>query len=96
MNMSARHTVYLVPVSQEVGLTSMALGLVRALRLAGVRVGYFKPIFQPEAVKGDRDLAVHFARSLCGKVTPDAIAFDHAAETGPRRTARRADGRGRR
>jgi phosphate acetyltransferase len=45
-----------------------------------VRVGYFKPIFQPEAVKGDRDLAVHFARSLCGKITPDAIAFDHAAE----------------
>ena len=81
MNVSSpRHTVYLVPVSQEVGLTSMALGLVRALRLAGVRVGYFKPIFQPEAVKGDRDLAVHFARSLCGKITPDAIAFDHAAE----------------
>ena len=81
MNMSsAPRTVYLVPVSQEVGLTSMALGLVRALRLAGVRVGFFKPIFQPEAVKGDHDLAVHFARSLCGKVTPDAIAFDHAAE----------------
>ena len=81
MNMSsAPRTVYLVPVSQEVGLTSMALGLVRALRLAGVRVGFFKPIFQPEAVKGDHDLAVHFARSLCGKVTPDAIAFGHAAE----------------
>ena len=76
----AHHTVYLVPLSQEVGLTSMALGLVRALRLAGVRVGYFKPILQPEAVKGDRDLAVHFARSLCGKITPDAIPFDHAAD----------------
>ncbi|MGO4872138.1 MAG: AAA family ATPase, partial [Roseiarcus sp.] len=77
---SGHHTVFLVPLSQEVGLTSMALGLVRALRLAGVRVGFFKPIFQPEAVKGDRDLAVHFARSLCGKITPDAIAFDHAAD----------------
>ncbi len=77
---AARHTVFLVPLSQEVGLTSMALGLVQALRLAGVRVGYFKPILQPEAVKGDRDLAVHFARSLCGKITPDPIAFDHARD----------------
>ncbi len=75
---TSRHSVFLVPLSQEVGLTSMALGLVQALRLAGVRVGYFKPILQPESVKGDRDLAVHFARSLCGKITPDPIAFDHA------------------
>ncbi len=77
---AAPHTVFLVPLSQEVGLTSMALGLVQALRHAGVRVGYFKPILQPEAVKGDRDLAVHFARSLCGKITPDPIAFDHALD----------------
>ena len=28
---AARHTVFLVPLSQEVGLTSMALGLVQAL-----------------------------------------------------------------
>ena len=77
---AGRHAVFLVPLSQEVGLTSMALGLVQALRLAGVRIGYFKPILQPEAVKGDRDLAVHFARSLCGKITPDPIAFDHARD----------------
>ena len=77
---SAHHTIYLVPVSQEVGLTSMALGLVRALQLAGIRVGFVKPIFQPEAVKGDHDLAVHFARTLCGTATPEAIFPQHAAE----------------
>jgi len=77
---SAHHTVYLVPVSQEVGLTSMALGLVRALQLAGVRVGFVKPIYQPEAVKGDQDLAVHFARTVCGASTPEAISAEHAAE----------------
>src|SRR4051812_35600453 len=76
----ARHTVFLVPLSQGVGLTSMALGLVQALRLAGVRVGFFKPIQQPEAAPGDHDLAVHFARSLCGKLTPDAVTFERAAE----------------
>jgi phosphate acetyltransferase len=77
---TARHTVFLVPLSHGVGLTSMALGLVQALRMAGVRVGFFKPIQQPEAAKGDYDLAVHFARTLCGKLTPDAISFERAAE----------------
>ncbi|NLH81789.1 MAG: AAA family ATPase, partial [Phyllobacteriaceae bacterium] len=57
----------------------MALGLVRALQLAGVKVGFFKPIVQPEAVVGDVDLAGHFARALCGTHTPDPIPFDHAA-----------------
>ena len=71
---------YLVPVSAEVGLTSLALGLVRALQLAGVRVGFVKPISQPELVVGEQDQSVHFARKLCGAETPDPIPFDHAAE----------------
>ncbi|MBB4199463.1 phosphate acetyltransferase [Rhodoblastus sphagnicola] len=70
--------LYLVPVSREAGLTSMALGLVRALQLSGVRVGFVKPIAQPEAA-GESDLACHFARALCGVATPDPISFDHAA-----------------
>ncbi|NLH79344.1 MAG: phosphate acetyltransferase [Phyllobacteriaceae bacterium] len=76
----AHHTFYLVPVSREPGLTSMALGLVRALQLAGVKVGFFKPIVQPEAVVGDVDLAGHFAEALCGIRAPEPIPFDHAAE----------------
>lgn len=81
MSTTSHHrTFYLVPVSREVGLTSMALGLVRALQLSGVRVGFVKPIVQPEACLGDLDLASHFARTLCGTATPDPIPFDHAAE----------------
>jgi phosphate acetyltransferase len=71
---------YLVPVSAEVGLTSLALSLVRALQLAGVRAGYVKPISQPELDMGEEDLAVHFARKLCGVETPDPIPFDRAAK----------------
>jgi phosphate acetyltransferase len=71
---------YLVPVSAEVGLTSLALGLVRALQLAGVRVGFVKPISQPEFVVGEQDQSVHFARKLCNVETSDPIPFDHAAE----------------
>lgn len=81
MNTIHHHrTFYLVPVSRDTGLTSMALGLVRALQLAGVRVGFVKPIVQPEAVVGDQDLASHFARTLCGTATPEPIPFAHAAE----------------
>ncbi|MCE1236044.1 MAG: phosphate acetyltransferase [Hyphomicrobiales bacterium] len=76
---SGKHVFYLVPVSAEAGLTSLALGLVRALQLAGVKVGFVKPIAQPEAVRGDLDLAGHFARVLCAQTPPEPIAFEHAA-----------------
>ncbi|KVK76087.1 phosphate acetyltransferase [Burkholderia sp. MSMB1498] len=73
-------TYYLVPVSSHTGLTSMTLGLVRALQLAGVRVGFVKPISQPEAATNDCDLSPHFARTLCGTTTPAPITFARAAE----------------
>jgi phosphate acetyltransferase len=79
-SVSTHHTFFLVPVSREAGLTSMALGLVRSLQLAGVKVGFVKPIVQPEAIVGDTDLAGHFARTLCGTETPEPLHFDHAAE----------------
>ena len=81
MNASSHHRIfYLVPVSAEVGLTSLALGLVRALQLAGVRAGFVKPIAQPERDAGEPDLSAHFARKLCHTETPDPIPFDRAAE----------------
>ena len=82
MNDNTRNRIfYLVPVSAEVGLTSQALALVRALQLAGVRAGYVKPISQPELDVGEEDLSVHFARKVCGVDTPDSIPFDQAAES---------------
>jgi hypothetical protein len=44
---------YLVLVSSDSGLTAMALALVRALQLAGGRVGFVKPVAQPGASYGD-------------------------------------------
>jgi phosphate acetyltransferase len=40
------HTLFLVPSGHGVGLTSIALGLVRALDRRGVRVAFYKPIGQ--------------------------------------------------
>ena len=40
------HTFFIVPTGFGVGLTSISLGLVRALELAGLKVGFCKPIAQ--------------------------------------------------
>ena len=78
---SSRHRIfYLVPVSREAGLTSVTLGLVRALQLSGVRVGFVNPIMQPEARPDDLGLAAHFARTLCGTNSPEPISSEHASE----------------
>ncbi|MBU3059784.1 phosphate acetyltransferase [Pseudomonas indica] len=41
------HTFFIAPTGFGVGLTSISLGLVRALERAGLKVGFFKPIAQP-------------------------------------------------
>ncbi len=58
----------------------MALGLVRALQMGGVRAGFVKPVAQPEANAGDRDLSAHFARTLCGTRTPEPIGYASAIQ----------------
>jgi phosphate acetyltransferase len=41
------HTFFIAPTGFGVGLTSISLGLVRALERDGLKVGFFKPIAQP-------------------------------------------------
>jgi phosphate acetyltransferase len=72
-------------MTQDVGLTSMALGLVRALQRDGISVGFVKPIAQPEEGSRQLDLSTYFARSLCHIDVPDPIPFDvaeHQVRTG--------------
>jgi phosphate acetyltransferase len=74
------HSFLLVPASHDVGLRSVALGLVRALQREGIDAGFVKPI-SPYAVKGQRsDLSCHFAKTLCHLDVPEPISFAHAEE----------------
>ncbi|MDY3199093.1 MAG: AAA family ATPase, partial [Pseudomonadaceae bacterium] len=41
------HTFFLAPTGFGVGLTSVSLGLIRALERSGLRVHFLKPIAQP-------------------------------------------------
>jgi phosphate acetyltransferase len=57
------HTLYLAPCGAKVGLTSIALGLVRALDNRGVRVAFCKPIGQPLARATGPERSTHFIRA---------------------------------
>ena len=46
MNHGYTQTFLVVPTRQAVGLTSVALGIVRALQRLGVDAGFAKPIAQ--------------------------------------------------
>ena len=80
MNTVHHHSfLFLAPMGHDTGLTSVALGLVRSLERAGVKVGFVKPIAQPDK-EGKADLSARFARMLCHIEAPEPIAFAHAEE----------------
>lgn len=56
------HTLFLAPSGSGVGLTSLALGLVRALDNRGVRVAFFKPIGQISGDDGP-ERSTHFIQA---------------------------------
>ncbi|HVI50164.1 MAG TPA: phosphate acetyltransferase [Candidatus Sulfotelmatobacter sp.] len=76
---ATRRSFFLAPAAQDVGLTSISLGLLRALQRDGIKAGFVKPIAQPEAKDGIHDLSTHFARTLCHVEAPAPLAF-HEAE----------------
>ena len=64
-------SIFITPTAKNAGLTSVSLGLLRALDELGVRVGFFKPLTQ--VASGKEDHSVHFAKALNHIDTPDAI-----------------------
>lgn len=58
-------SLFIAPSTLNSGLTSVSLGLVRALDQIGVRVGFFKPITQASISDQKPDLSSHFAKHIC-------------------------------
>lgn len=75
MNQGFTQTFLVTPARQEVGLTSVALGIVRALQRLGVGVGFAKPVAQ-----GETDRSGYFARQICQIPAPEALSMHEAAE----------------
>jgi phosphate acetyltransferase len=74
--MRERHVFYLVPASPNVGLTSVSLGLVRALDREGVPVGFFKPVRQPG--ENGKERSTHFLRATGPLDPPEPRPFHEA------------------
>ena len=64
-------SIFIAPTAKNAGLTSVSMGLLRALDELGVRVGFFKPLTQ--VATGKEDHSVHFAKAINHIDTPDAI-----------------------
>jgi len=69
-------TLYLVPSGHGAGLTSVALGLVRALDNRGIRVAFFKPIGQSASDDAGPERSTYFIRktSSLEPATPIPLA----------------------
>lgn len=64
-----------IPARQNVGLTSVALGIVRALQRLGVEVGFAKPVAQDL-----KDISGFFARQIFRIPVPEALSMQESAE----------------
>jgi phosphate acetyltransferase len=68
-----KRIIFLAPVTSSAGLTTVALGLVRALDQQGVRVGFFKPVAQNDDPQASLEKSTYFLRATTPLTTPDPI-----------------------
>ncbi len=61
----------IAPSRQNVGLTSVSLGVVRALQHQGLKVGFVKPVAQDH---GAVERSTHFARDICLIDSPQSLS----------------------
>ncbi|MCW2306341.1 phosphate acetyltransferase [Rhodobium gokarnense] len=82
--MTAQHSpllIYVAPTTVDLGGSTTALGLARALQRHGAAVGFVKPIGDDPAHGEEADESVGFARRILGLDVPDAIPLAEAEAT---------------
>ena len=78
-------SLFFAPTSMDSGLTSVCLGLLRALERVGVSVGFYKPFCQAvhraESMhNAGQDSSVAFVRASSHLNPPDPIALKEAQQ----------------
>ena len=69
-------TIFLAPSGANTGLTSVSLGLLRALERTGLSVGFLKPIAQTSNPH-EPDRSSHFARLIGQHSCPEPLTLKH-------------------
>jgi phosphate acetyltransferase len=70
----------IVPTGQQVGLTTVAVGLVHALDRQGVRVGFCKPVAQPHRGDTGPERSSYLVEHVAGFAPPAPLAAREAEE----------------
>ena len=69
--------IMLIPVGTSVGLTTVSMGLVRAIEEQGIKLNFFKPVAQPR--KGDngeeRSTAIIAHHASVSPITPFELEY---------------------
>lgn len=73
-----KHTYFLASSGKGSGLTSVALGVFRALDRLGIRVGFCKPISQDSRPTGGPDPSSNFIAKTTGYEPVEPIPFEEA------------------
>jgi phosphate acetyltransferase len=73
------HTLLVIPTGPSVGLTSVTLGLFRALDREGVAVSFVKPVAQPRAGDSGPERSTFMIQATSSIVPPTPIDIKHAA-----------------
>ncbi|CAG9001674.1 MAG: Phosphate acetyltransferase [Candidatus Celerinatantimonas neptuna] len=71
-------TIMLIPIGDEVGITSVSLGMVRAMERNGVNVNFFKPIAQPNHRHTEPERSTTIIRNATHITPPEPFAADLA------------------
>ncbi len=72
------HRIMLVPVGFGVGLTSITMGLVRAMERQAVNVNFFKPISQPKLGENGPEKSTEIFRNLSHLNPPEPFDLTYA------------------
>ena len=71
-------TIMLIPIGSGVGVTSVSLGMVRAMERQGVAVNFFKPIAQPRQGDMGTERSTTTIRNSTNILPPEPFAMKYA------------------
>ena len=74
------HIFYITPTSYGAGLTSVSLGLIRALERVGLKVGFCKPVAQQHSSDKGPERSTLFARQTLHLEPPTPLSFSHVED----------------
>ena len=71
-------TIMLIPIGSGVGVTSVSLGMVRAMERQGVAVNFYKPIAQPRSGETGPERSTATLRNASAINPPEPFAMQYA------------------